>query len=78
MKRVLYILFLLTLLASCTKSDLLQPIIKGAGAGNTNPIGITDPDKDSDHDTDSGGITDPDKDGDHDQDATKSSETLIN
>lgn len=73
MKKVLYILFLLSLLASCTKYDLLQPIMpKGSGAGNNNPIDITDPDKDDDHDTDAGGITDPDKDGDHDQDATKS------
>lgn len=73
MKKVLYILFLLSLLASCTKHDLLQPIVNSSsGAGNNNPIDITDPDKDDDHDTDAGGITDPDKDGDHDQDATKS------
>ena len=76
MKKILYILFLLTLLASCTKYDLLQPV--NGGAGNNNPFGITDPDKDGDHDTDSGGITDPDKDGDHDQDASKSTKTLAN
>lgn len=76
MKKIIYILFLLTLLASCSKSDLLHPITNGAGSGN--PFDITDPDKDEDHDADSGGITDPDKDEDHDQDASKSSETIIN
>jgi hypothetical protein len=69
MKNIIYILFLLTLLASCSKYDLLQPVNNGADNGN--PYGITDPDKDGDHDADPRGITDPDKDGDHDKDSSK-------
>lgn len=72
MKKILYISLLLTLLASCTKMDLLNPKGNGATGGGVSPIGITDPDKDDDHDGDSGGgITDPDKNDDRDKDGNK-------
>lgn len=79
MKKIIYILSLVVLMASCAKqqpleqlngnNNLYNAIVIPGSCVSTN-VGITDPDKEEGHDDD--GITDPDKEDDHDmEDKTK-------
>lgn len=73
MRKIIYILFLVVLVVSCTKDQPLTPTNQSFDNGRKEikikcPLGITDPDKDDKHDGDNIDITDPDKDGDHDKD----------
>ena len=75
MKKIIYIAFLLALMASCTKGELMLPIGNSVTPGvMVAPVDITDPDKDDDHDGE--GITDPDKDDDHDKDGKNNQNSL--
>lgn len=71
MRKIIYISLLVAFMTSCTKSEILSPFgndVTVPGAASITDGGITDPDKDPDHDGEStdGGITDPDKNDDHD------------
>ena len=88
MKKLIYISIFSFLLASCGKESRLIPGVNPftdnttnssfSGGSSSDDSGITDPDKDDDHDVSvgstngtttiviGGSITDPDKDDDHD------------
>ncbi len=74
MRKIIYILFAVFFIASCSKQEPMSPA-EETGFLFSDPfndnVDITDPDKDEDHDGDS--IVDPDKDEDHDKDVKKNS-----
>lgn len=67
MKKLIYILLLGVILASCSKIEPLTPNAEDNTFRHEVKIAdITDPDKDDGHDGDGDLITDPDKEDDHD------------